>query len=145
MDVSTPQEKPAPTPSNEPPPSDHLGLDEAGGAGGDAFGLVGNQGGRDILGGGGGSVFAWYAGVIKGEVLAKLSDDVKLRSGAFSVVVKIWVKSDGSVLRVQLAQSSGDRDRDRAIETDLQSVTRISQAPPTDMPQPISLRIVSRV
>jgi protein TonB len=145
IDLATPpDQQPDPTPSNEPPPTEQLGLDAEGGAGGDAFGLVGHKGGRDLLGTGG-SAFAWYAGLLKGEVLSQLSDDAKLRNGAYSVVVKIWVKEDGTVVRVQLAQSSGDPNRDRAIEADLARVTHLSQAPPADMPQPISLRIVSKV
>lgn len=43
-EVHEPQQ-PDQKPSNEPPPSQQLGLDTQGGAGSDAFGLVGNQGG----------------------------------------------------------------------------------------------------
>src|ERR1700722_13074285 len=67
--VITPQAqpKPDPTPDNHPPPSQNLGLDAEGGAGGDAFGLVGNKGGRDLLGSGG-SAGAWDSGVLKNAV-----------------------------------------------------------------------------
>jgi len=53
VDVPDPQEKPDPTPSNDPPPGEQLGLDAEGTAGGDAFGLVGNKGGRGLVGSGG--------------------------------------------------------------------------------------------
>jgi protein TonB len=144
VDIHEPEQKPDPTPSNEPPPSEQLGLDAQGVAGGDAFGLAGRPGGRGILGTGG-SAFAWYAGLLKDQVLSQLTDDGKLRSGAYSVVVKVWVRNDGSIERIQLAQSTGDKERDREIESALGRLNRISQAPPSDMPQPISLRIVSRV
>jgi len=141
VDVPDPQ-KPDPTPSDEPPPGEQLGLDAEGGAGGDAFGLVGHKGGRDLLASGG-SAFSWYAGLLKNEILEQLGNEAKARSGQYSVSVRVWVRDDGSIERVRITQSSGDRERDRAIETALARITRISQAPPADMPQPISFRIVS--
>ena len=90
VNVPDPQEKPEePTPSNDPPPSQNLGLDAEGGAGGDAFGLVGNKGGRDLVGSGpGGSVFQWYAGLLKNEILEQLSSNRKVRNGNFKTDFK---------------------------------------------------------
>jgi len=144
IDVSEPSPEPDPTPSNDPPPGDQLGLDADGSAGSDAFGLEGKKGGRELLGTGG-SVFTYYAGLIKDEVLAQLNSQTKLRSGNYSVQLKAWVKPDGSVERIQLAQSTGDKDRDRAIEEALSRVTHVAQAPPANMPQPIFFRFVSRI
>lgn len=141
-DLSEPEPAPDPVASNEPPPGD-LGLDADGTAGSDSFGLLGRKGGRDLLGSGG-SAFAWYAGLLKGEILEQLQEVKAARSGAYSVVVKVWVRSDGSVERIRLAQSTGDRARDSAIESALARIDRISQGPPADMPQPVSLKIVSR-
>jgi periplasmic protein TonB len=142
VDVKEPEQPPDPVASNEPPPGD-LGLDAEGGAGSDGFGLLGRKGGRDLLGTGG-SAFTWYAGLLKGEILDELADVKSARSGAYSVTVKVWVRSDGSVERIRLAQSTGDHARDRDIEAALSKIDRISQGPPADMPQPISLRLVSR-
>jgi len=142
VDVPEPEQQPDPVASNEPPPGD-LGLDAEGTAGSDGFGLLGRKGGRDLLGSGG-SAFTWYAGLLKGEILEQLQEVKAARSGAYSVVVRIWVRSDGSVERIRLAQSTGDRERDSAIESALQRIDRVSQGPPADMPQPVSLRIVSR-
>jgi TonB family protein len=144
VDVPDPQQQPDPTPSNEPPPGEQLGLDAEGGAGGDAFGLLGNKGGRELVGGGGGSVFAWYAGLLKNEILDRLGAEDEIRSAAYSVVVRVWVRNDGTIDRVHIAQSSGNAERDRTIESALSRITRLSQAPPADMPEPITLRIVSR-
>jgi len=143
VDVPEPTNEPEPTPSDEPPPGEQLGLDADGTAGGDGFGLVGRKGGRDLLSSGG-SAFNWYAGLVKNEVLDLLDDDAAIRRGAYSVSVRIWVRPDGSIERALLAQSTGNADRDRAIETALSRMQRLSQAPPDDMPQPITLRIVSR-
>ena len=143
VDVHEPDPEPDPTPSNEPPPSEQLGLDAEGGAGGDAFGLVGNKGGRDLLASGG-SAFNWYGGLLKNEVLAQLEGVKDARKGAYSATVKIWVRGDGTVERAHLSQSTGDPQRDKEIEAALSRITRVSEAPPAGMPQPVSLRIVSR-
>jgi periplasmic protein TonB len=143
VDINEPEPEPEPVASNEPPPGEQLGLDADGTAGSDGFGLAARKGGRDLLAGSG-SAFTWYAGLLKSEILGQLQDEKKIRSGSFSVLVRVWVKSDGTIERIRLAQSTGNRDRDKAIEEALTRIGRVSQAPPTDMPQPISLRIVSR-
>ncbi len=142
VDVHEPEQQPDPTPSNEPPPSTQLGLDAEGTAGGDAFGLVGNKGGRDLLASGG-SAFMWYAGLLKNEIQESLSTEKQTRSGNYSVNLRVWVRDDGTIDRVRIIQGSGNPDRDRAIESALSRISRLSQAPPADMPQPINLRIVS--
>jgi len=143
VDIPDPQHPPDPTPSDEPPPGEQLGLDAEGSAGGDAFGLLGRKGGRDLLASGG-SAFAWYAGLIKNEILERLSDETQARTGQYAMVVRVWVREDGTIERIRVAESSGNATRDRAVEAALARITRLSQAPPADMPEPISLRIVSR-
>jgi protein TonB len=143
VDLPEPEPEPDPVQSDEPPPGEQLGVDAEGGAGGDGFGLVGRKGGRDLLASGG-SAYAWYAGLLKNEILGELNTLDEVRAGSYSIVVRVWVRPDGSIERVRIVQSSGNRDRDRAIEAALSKIERISQAPPADMPQPVSLRIVSR-
>jgi protein TonB len=141
VDIPDPQ-KPDPTPSNEPPPA-ALGLDAEGSAGGDEFGLAAHKGGRDLLASGG-SAYTWYASLLKGEILDQLNSEKRAHTGDYTVIVRVWVRNDGTVERVRITQSSGNRERDQAIETALSRIARLSQAPPPDMPEPISLRIVSR-
>ncbi len=91
--------------------------------------------------GSGGSVFAWYAGLLKNQIMDRLGAEAQARKGAYSVIVRIWVRDDGTIERVHITQSSGDRDRDRSIETALSGMPRLPQAPPADMPGSITLRI----
>jgi protein TonB len=137
------QPPPDPTPSNQPPPGD-LGVDADGTGSGDGFGLVGRKGGRDLLASGG-SAMGWYAGVIKNEIQERLSNEQQVHSGAFNLSVRIWVRPDGTVERIKLMGSTGNAERDRAIEGALNGVRKLSQAPPAGMPQPITIKIVSRV
>jgi TonB family protein len=142
VDLKEPEPEPDPTPSNEPPPAEQLGLDADGSAGSDGFGLAARKGGRDLLASGG-SAYAWYAGLLKNEILGRLQDEKKVRSGSYSIQVRIWVRPDGTIERIRFTQSSGSGERDKAIEEAITRI-RVSQAPPADMPQPISLRIASR-
>src|SRR5262245_26445203 len=141
-EVPDPQPEPEPSPSDEPPPGEQLGLDADGAAGSDGFGLAARKGGRDLLASGG-SAYAYYAGLLKNEILGKLNDEKKVRSGSYSIQVRVWVRQDGSIERVHFTQSTGNNERDKAIEEAITRI-RISQAPPPDMPQPIALRIASR-
>jgi periplasmic protein TonB len=140
--VDVQEKQPDPTPSNDPPPSQNLGLDADGTAGGDAFGLVGNKGGRDLLATGG-SALAWYGGLLKNEIASQLGNDKQVRKGQYSVLLRIWVRNDGSVARVKVMEGSGNRDRDNAIESAVSRI-RLAQAPPSDMPEAINIRIDSR-
>jgi periplasmic protein TonB len=140
--VEVQQPKPEPTQSNDPPPGQQLGLDADASSGGDAFGLLANKGGRDLLGHG--NAYVWYAGLLKDQILSQLNENSAARRGDYSLVVQVWVRSDGTIDRVHVAQGSGDRARDQAIEQTLSRMSRLNQAPPADMPEPINLRIVSR-
>jgi protein TonB len=144
VDVPEPQDQPAPTDeSNEPPPGEQLGIDAEGTGAGDGFGLLGRPGGRDLLSTGG-SAFSWYGGIVKDEILGRLEDDPKVRSGGYTVGVRLWIGNEGQVERVTLVGSTGDIERDRAIERALAQLTRLSKPPPAGLPQPLTLRIVSR-
>jgi len=138
-------EQPTPdAPADQPPAGDLLGLDAEGGAGSDGFGLIGKKGGRDLLATGG-DRFAWYSGVLKDDLLSFLSGNQIIRQRAYSVNIRLWLDGRGAVTRVSLSSSTGDRDLDRELQTLLGSLAKVAQAPPADMPQPVQIRLVSRL
>jgi protein TonB len=139
-----PKDEPEPKPDNEPPPAAPLGLDAQGSAGEDAFGLAARRGGSDLLGGNGSAAFAWYTNRLKDAVLDKLSADKKIEAKKFSLSVRVWIEADGRIKQVKLVTTTGDRELDQRIELALSSLTRLSESPPLEMPQPVSLKIVSR-
>lgn len=143
-DEPLPKDQPEPEPSNEPPPAGPLGLDASGTAGSDAFGLAARPGGGDLIGGNGTAAFAWYTNRLKDAIVEKLSSDARISSKKFSVSVRVWIESDGRIKQVKLETTTGDRQLDERIEAALASLTRLSDAPPLEMPQPVSLKIVSR-
>jgi protein TonB len=138
-----PKDEPEPAPKDEPAPSQPLGIDATGTAGGDAFGLVARAGGSDLIGGSGNAIFAWYTNRLKDAVLERLSADSRLGSKKFSVSVRVWIESDGRIKDVKLISTTGNPELDQRISTALSALTRLSDAPPLEMPQPINLKIVS--
>jgi periplasmic protein TonB len=139
-----PKDQPEPPPDQEPPPAAPLGVDADGSAGSDAFGLAARHGGSDLVGGNGSAVFAWYTNRVKDAILDKLSTDMRIHAKKFSVSLRLWVGSDGSIKRVKLSSTTGNSTLDQTIESDLGSLARLSEGPPVDMPQPITVEIVSR-
>ncbi|MBI5462537.1 MAG: energy transducer TonB [Gammaproteobacteria bacterium] len=130
--------------SDEPPPGADLGVDAEGGAGGDGFGLIGRKGGRGLLAGAG-DPFVAYAMRVQKNIEDRLSGDADARRKAYSVVAKIWVSANGRIERAELADSTGNQDVDAALERSLAALPPLAEVPPQDMPQPIRLRISSRL
>jgi protein TonB len=148
------EELPEPEPeqeasADEPPAGELLGLDADGVAGGDAFGLAALKGGRDLLNAGDDAQYQWYARVLTQEINEQVFDQLSgirdLRRSRYSLLVRIWLARDGRVERFKLASSTGDNDLDRNLVAALESLNRVSEAPPDGLPQPVRLRIVSRI
>lgn len=138
------QKQPDPTPDNTPtPPQQQLGLDAEGSAGGDAFGLMARPGGANLVGTGG-AVFAWFTGKVRDAVNERLASDPKLHAQKFTISVRIWIASDGSISQVRLADGSGNHAIDGEVAQALGSLGRLGEAPPLEMPQPITIQIIGR-
>jgi protein TonB len=142
IEQQVPQNEPDPAPDNAPAPSEQLGLDAEGSAGGDAFGLEARRGGSDLVGTGG-AVFAWYTNKLKDTILERLSADPRLRGKKYNVPLRIWLEPDGRIKSMQLINSSGDKEIDKAISADVTGIGRFGEAPPLELPQPITWQLNS--
>lgn len=144
-----PEPEPKEAQAEEAPPGEELGVDAEGGAGGDAFGLVGKKGGRGLIGGGGGNAILWYGGQLSKGIereLDKLLADSKARQTAYSVILSVWVGADGRVNRAELVDSSGKPEVDAELRAALGKLSfSVQKAPPEDMPQPLKIRFTSRI
>lgn len=144
VEVPKPEPEPEPLPEQaDRPAGDQLGLDAEGGAGGDAFGLIGNSGGRALLGGNGGSAEAWYRRALGMELQAVVNEDEALRKhNAARVMLQIWIE-DGRVQRVELLNSTGDKEWDRRLKS-VVTGWRLQTPMPAGIEQPVHLQITSR-
>lgn len=138
-----PQETPEDAPPEDAAQPEQLGLDAEGVAGADGFGLAARRGGRDLVGTGG-AAFAWYTSGLKERIFEMLTDDERIRRAKYQVTFSVWVRNDGSIEQIRFHSTSGDRALDQAIEQTLERVKRAPEAPPLEMPQPITFRIVSK-
>lgn len=140
-----PDEPPEQAAEDAPPPGEDLGVDADGGAGSDTFGLVGRKGGRDLLGGSSGSEYAWYANVLQQDIADLLSDNNKIRQSRYIIEVQLWFEQNGKVKKAKLIKSSGDAAMDRSIQLALNEMGNLRERPPEGIPQPVRLRIESRL
>lgn len=122
-----------------------LGLDADGVAGSDGFGLKARKGGRGLLGSG--DPHAWYAGVLQRELQTLLSNNETVRGlGEYAVVISLSLSDDGHIENSQLLSGTNNPELDAALRRALAAGVLLSrQAPPDDLPQPIRLRITSRI
>lgn len=148
--VPEPEQEPEPAPEKaDEAPAETLGLDAEGSAGSDGFGLEGRKGGRSILGGSNGSMILWYGGQIKRQVedgLQNLLADSPAAGSEYAVTLEIWVGEDGRITRSELTDGSGKAEVDQAIRRALPKLRgSVGKSPPQSMPQPIRMRLTSRV
>ena len=144
VDIPEPEDIPD-IPDIEPAASDPIGLDAEGGAGGDAFGLLGKKGGKGLIGSGTGDRNLWYAGnVVQPAVLDKLVERTGLLALRYRIRLNVWVNEAGEVTKFKLLESTGDPEIDSAINIALASLKRLKTLPPPNMPQPVRLAIEAR-
>lgn len=146
--------------SPQGPRDDNLGLDTEGAGSGDSYGLVGKRGAQDIttLGpatvggqgpqgrghGGAMAKFAGYATMVKNSMASELNRHDSLRTANYDAVVMVWIDEDGRIKRIKLAKSTGIAKMDEDLREALSGMPALSLPPPSEMPQPIDLRIVSK-
>lgn len=141
-EVDIPEPEDVPDVPDAPPMGDDLGVDADGTGAGDGFGLIGRKGGRGLLDG---DPNAAYAAKMQKAIEDLLIDNEQIRSRAYSVVAQLWVGEDGSITRAKLSRSTGDEIIDGALIELLTTTSMLASGPPIDMPQPVKLRISSRM
>ena len=142
-----------PKPVDEPkraqsePPQGPLGLDAKGTGPGDAFGLAGRPGGRDIVlsgssGAGELAALAFGNGTAR-HIAQELARDPLLKGANFQIEIYVWLSKDGRFERESIARGSGDPDLDARIREALTKVSPLRQPLPPDISQPLRIRVTS--
>jgi protein TonB len=145
--IETPHPEEPPRPADEAPPPGPLGVDAQGSGAGDAFGLAGRPGGRDIttIGSGGGSALSQniYGNGVAHFLAQELGRDPKLKNAAYTVEVLVWMSRDGRVIRNEIVKGSGNDDVDALIHGQLSQASPYRQAQPDNLPQPLRIQLKS--
>lgn len=133
------EEEPQEAPKNEPLSTGIKG------DGANNFGLS-DKPGSGLFGGNGGKGTKWsgYARQVQSRVQQALQRNNKTRSATMNVNVRVWPGATGRITRAQLADSTGDPKLDAAIRDEVLNGLQLDQAPPPDMPTPITLRLAAR-
>lgn len=144
--MDEPEEKPEPA-KDDPPPA--LGTAIKGDGAGDGFGLSGS--GNGMIGGSGngsgrkkGSAFGWYAAQVQGSIADAVRRNGKTKFASGQREVRIWVDSSGRVTRASVSGGSGEAEVNLALSNEVLSGLQLREAPPSNMPMPIVLRITAQ-
>lgn len=140
-----------PKPIDAPPEPQNLKMEGDAGDAPSAFGagkVSSDYNGGDVgvkIGGNKGlAAYAWYTGKIKSQIEEAIAKQPELAREQYKLVVSIWLDKAGNVEKLELQSSTGDEKKDELLRKALQSIQRISDAPPDDMPQPVKLRISAK-
>lgn len=149
--IKEPEPEPEPEPLPDTPPDEaparDLGIDAQATAGSDGFGLKARKGGNGLFGGG--NPYAGYGSQVAKSLNKILNGYDELRRKGYFAIVKVWLKADGSVERIELAKGSNDPAIDEVLTKALGKIRNQPlgniPAPPPGMPQPIKLKITDRI
>jgi hypothetical protein len=90
-----------------------------------------------------GSSLRDYNESVQADVQKALRRNGKIRNGSYRLVVDLWVDPSRTIERTKLYQSTGDSERDAAVESALRGVT-LTKPAPANTPQPVRIAIVVR-
>jgi protein TonB len=140
-EIETPVPEPDTPQPTDPPQAVTINSDAQ--AGGDAFGLAAGSG-RGMLGSGataGGFGSASYERHLSYELQRAIERDERVNRLVFRVLVDLWIDAGGRIERVEVARSSGDETKDRAVIAALQELQALPTAPPQAVNFPLRLTI----
>ena len=90
------------------------------------------------------AAFAWFTGQVKVKVEEALAADKDLSIAQYRLVVLLWLNTAGYIERVELQGTSNNEKTDTLIKKVLTGKLVANEPPPSDMPQPIKIRITSK-
>jgi protein TonB len=118
-------------------PSQDLGVDAEGGAGGDSFGLVGRKGGQGLLGGGG------YEQTVRQEINEFILADERLKRMDYVAVLTLKIADDGGFEQFNVEIVNGDAEAGDLIRKILQTKRKLAKPRPLEAASVVKLRVKS--
>ncbi|ATE60502.1 energy transducer TonB family protein [Thauera sinica] len=89
--------------------------------------------------------FAFYTSVLQRHVQTSLVRRPEIKRLDYRVLVRIWLGGDGSIRKAELVDSTGSSGVDDALRAAFGALAPVPEAPPANLPQPITVRITNRV
>lgn len=84
-----------------------------------------------------------FSETVQADIESALRKDARTRSGNYRANVKLWLTPSRTVSRAELAQSTGDLQRDSSISEILRGLV-LRRLPPANTPQPVRVVIYVR-
>lgn len=143
-EIKVEQPKPA-----EAPPAEQLKMEGPAGDGPSAFqaGAVSNDyKGGDVktIGSDGGAKFTQYKSSLTNHVIDFLEKDKNLKKGNYKMILRIWLKPNGGIERVQVTDSTATPEVEQAVKAALENMPFMNEAPPENLPQPTRMDFGAR-
>lgn len=134
----------APKPAEAPPAQAVTSSIKGDGPGDIAYSATGGNGPGTVGGGGGNRLkFEWFKRRIASDFGEELNEVARLRTANYRVTARVWLNAQGRVERVELVNSTGNPEMDAHIREAL-AQARAKEAPPADLPQPVTIQLTSR-
>lgn len=89
------------------------------------------------------SLMREFSESVRRDIEVALRKSVRTRSGNYRTSVRLWVDPSRTVRKAELAQSTGDAERDAQIASLLEGLV-LTRTPPANAPQPVRIVIVVR-
>ncbi len=139
------QEKKEEAPKDKPPDPAPLGTGITGPGGGPDLGLGSGLGGGGGYGsgGGGGTKYGWYASEVQSHIADAVRANARTRTASMNFIVRIWPDSTGRITKVRVS-GAGDPALQSVLENEVLNNLSIGDAPPSDMPLPIVMRLTAQ-
>jgi TonB family protein len=91
--------------------------------------------------------YGWYTRIIQEELRKRVNQYMEenggIPDGNLKAIIRITLDSEGNILDFAISDSSGNDQMDAAVLASLRT-TKISEAPPEDMPKTIKLKISAK-
>ncbi len=88
--------------------------------------------------------YSHFLGIVQADLVDGLCRSPRTRPGQYRIALKFRIGPSGEVVQTTLLNSTGDHERDAEIIATVDRVT-IDEAPPSKMPQPITMVIAPRL